>query len=53
MSQGHAALDRDQVLKSEKLELWIRIDLTRIRHFSSIRIHKVIESGSDTDPGPQ
>jgi hypothetical protein len=34
--------------------LWIRIDSIRIRiqHFSSIRIHKIIESGSNADPDP-
>jgi hypothetical protein len=35
--------------------LWIWIDSVRIRsrHFSSIRIHKVIESGSSAEPDPQ
>jgi hypothetical protein len=30
--------------------LWIRIGSIRIQKFSSIRIHNVIESGSNPDP---
>jgi hypothetical protein len=38
-----------QVKKPAKLNqgLWIWIDSIRIQHFSSIRIHKIIESGSN------
>jgi hypothetical protein len=40
-----------------KAGLWIRIDSIRIQQFSSIRIririHKVIESGSNPDQDPQ
>jgi hypothetical protein len=33
--------------------LCIRIDAIRIQHFSSIRIHKIFESGSTADQDPQ
>jgi hypothetical protein len=37
------------------LGLWIQIDSIRIRiqHFSSLRIQKNFESGSNADPDPQ
>jgi hypothetical protein len=42
-------------MNTKKSGLWIRIDSSRIRiqHFSSIRIHKIFESGSNADPDPQ